>query len=208
MKLRIKKKTNKINEEDVNTSNITDPTLVNQVQQLQNDKQKIQDEFNKAQEIFNKAQEDYNDKIKKINDRLAQLMKKQESINAKNGKNNQQTNESFKVKKNSIKLFEGEAKKNLLVDALTDILTDNKDEFSYDLSKDEIRRVARKINDYLTEHKNDNIVWEDIRMVIKNYLIKHNSISFSQSEINLLNDLLEDYILNNNEYKEFNKYFE
>ena len=206
MKLRIKKKTNKINEEDVNVSNITDPTLVSQAQQLQNDKQKIQDVFNKAQEIFNKAQEDYNNEMKNINDKLAQLMQKQESINAKNG--NQQANESFKVKKNSRKLFEGEAKKSLLVDALTDILTDNKDEFSYDLSKDEIRRVARKVNDYLTEHKNDNIVWEDIRMVIKNYLIKHNSISFSQSEINLLNDLLEDYILNNDEYKEFNKYFE
>ena len=206
MKLRIKKKTNKINEEEVNVSNITDPTLVSQAQQLQNDKQKIQDVFNKAQEIFNKAQEDYNNEMKNINDKLAQLMQKQESINAKNG--NQQANESFKVKKNSRKLFEGEAKKSLLVDALTDILTDNKDEFSYDLSKDEIRRVARKVNDYLTEHKNDNIVWEDIRMVIKNYLIKHNSISFSQSEINLLNDLLEDYILNNDEYKEFNKYFE
>ena len=206
MKLRIKKKTNKINEEEVNVSNITDPTLVSQAQQLQNDKQKIQDVFNKAQEIFNKAQEDYNNEMKNINDKLAQLMQKQESINAKNG--NQQANESFKVKKNSKKLFEGEAKKSLLVDALTDILTDNKDDFSYDLSKDEIRRVARKVNDYLTEHKNDNIVWEDIRMVIKNYLIKHNSISFSQSEINLLNDLLEDYILNNDEYKEFNKYFE
>ena len=208
MKLRIKKKTNKINEEDVNASNITDPTLVSQAQQLQNDKQKIQDVFNKAQEIFNKAQEDYNNEMKNINDKLAQLMQKQESINAKNGNNNQQANESFKVKKNSKRLFEGEAKKSLLVDALTDILTNNVEDFSYDLSKDEIRRVARKVNDYLTEHKNDNIVWEDIRMVIKNYLIKHNSISFSHSEINLLNDLLEDYILNNDEYKEFNKYFE
>lgn len=208
MKLRIKKKTNKINEEDVNVSNITDPTLVSQAQQLQNDKQKIQDVFNKAQEIFNKAQEDYNNEMKNINDKLAQLMQKQESINAKNGNNNQQANESFKVKKNSKRLFEGEAKKSLLVDALTDILTNNVEDFSYDLSKDEIRRVARKVNDYLTEHKNDNIVWEDIRMVIKNYLIKHNSISFSHSEINLLNDLLEDYILNNDEYKEFNKYFE
>lgn len=208
MKLRIKKKTNKINEEDVNASNITDPALVSQAQQLQNDKQKIQDVFNKAQEIFNKAQEDYNNEMKNINDKLAQLMQKQESINAKNGNNNQQANESFKVKKNSKRLFEGEAKKSLLVDALTDILTNNVEDFSYDLSKDEIRRVARKVNDYLTEHKNDNITWEDVRIVIKNYLIKHNVISFSQSEINLLNDLLEEYILNNDEYKDFNKYFE
>lgn len=213
MKLRIKKKKEeKINEEDITTSSVTDPSLVSQLQQLQNDKKRIQEEFNKEQENFNNIQEKFNNDMKVIDDKIALITQKQETINAqaqaeKNQQGEQNTNESIKHNKQLKRIFESETKKNLLVDAITNILVDNKEDFSYDLSKDEIRRVARKINDYLTEHKNEDIVWEDVRYVIKNYLIKHNTISFSQSEINLLNDLLEDYLIDNEEYKEFSKYF-
>jgi hypothetical protein len=204
MKLRIKKKKEeKINEEDVATT-ITDPSLLGQAQQLQNDKQKLQDEFNKAQTVFNKAQEKFNKEVKIIDDKYAQLLKKQEILSKSNPQQPQQ--ESFNYK-NGKRLFEGAGKKDLLVDALTVILTGNEEDFSYDLSQEEIRRVARKINDYLREHKNQDITWEDVRYVIKNYFIKHNVISFSQTEINLLNDLLEDY-LKDNEIKEFSEYFE
>lgn len=213
MKLRIKKKKEeKINEEDITTSSVTDPSLVSQLQQLQNDKKRIQEEFNKEQENFNNIQEKFNNDMKVIDDKIALITQKQETINAqaqaeKNQQGEQNTNESIKHNKQLKRIFESETKKNLLVDAITNILVENKEDFSYDLSKDEIRRVARKINDYLTEHKNEDIVWEDVRYVIKNYLIKHNTISFSQSEINLLNDLLEDYLIDNEEYKEFSKYF-
>ena len=80
MKLRIKKVVN----EDTPVASatpeqtITDPSLLSQVQQLQNDKQRIQDVFNKAQEEFNKKQEDYNKQMKDIEGKLAQLMKKQD----------------------------------------------------------------------------------------------------------------------------------
>ena len=202
MKLRIKKNKERINEEDAATT-ITDPSLLDQAQQLQNDKQKLQDEFNKAQTEFNKAQEKFNKEVKIIDDKYAQLLKKQEILSKSNPQPQQ---ESFNYK-NGKRLFEGAGKKDLLVDALTEILTTNEEDVSYDLSKEEIRRVARKINDYLREHKNQDITWEDVRYVIKNYFIKHNVISFSQTEINLLNDLLEDY-LKDNEIKEFSEYFE
>lgn len=213
MKLRIKKKKEeKINEEDITTSTITDPSLFSQLQQLQNDKKRIQEEFNKEQENFNNIQEKFNNDMKVIDDKIALITQKQESINSqaeaeKNQQGEQNNNESIKHNKQLKKIFESETKKNLLVDAITNILVDNKEDFSYELSKDEIRRVARKINDYLSEHKKEDIIWEDVRYVIKNYLIKHNTISFSQSEINLLNDLLEDYLIDNEEYKEFSKYF-
>lgn len=208
MKLRIKR----VNEDaPVVTSsteqNITDPSLLSQAQQLQNDKQKIQEVFNKAQEVFNKAQEEYNKKMKVINDNFAQLMKKQEQL-AKQNSSNQQT-ESVKVKMTNRVLFEGVSKKNLLIDAINIALGEIENDFSYNLSSDEIRKMARKINDYLTENKDEDIIWEDVRYVIKNYIIKHNTISLSHSEINIFNDALEDVLSTNEEFKkEFSKYFE
>lgn len=201
MKLRIKKHTNRVNEEDVGAATITDPSLVDKAQQLQNDKQKIQDEFNKAQTIFNKAQEKYNKEIKKVNDKYAQLLKKQEALNKSNPQQGQ--HESFKVKVGN-RLFESASKKDLLVDAITYVLSENDESFSYDLSSEEIKRLARKINDYLTENKEKEILWDDVRYVIKKYLIKHNTISFSQTEVNLFNDLLDAELLT---HKEFEKYF-
>lgn len=210
MKLRIKR----VNEDTPTSTpqqNITDPSLLSQAQQLQNDKQKIQDTFNKAQTIFNKAQEEYNKQMKIVNDKLAQLMKKQESISNNNSNTQPVTQQTESVKFNKVKniLFESTSKKNLLVDAIN-IAFDNikEEDFSYNLSSDEIRKMARKINDYLTENKNEDIIWEDVRYVIKNYIIKHNTISLSHSEINIFNDELEEVLSTNEEFeKEFGKYF-
>ena len=80
MKLRIKRKINKVNEEDIAVQSITDPTLLNASMILQNEKQKVQTVFDKAQEVFNKAQETYNKEMKIINDKFSQLMKKQEEL--------------------------------------------------------------------------------------------------------------------------------
>lgn len=211
MKLRIKKA---VNEDTPIVSaapeqTITDPSLLSQVQQLQNDKQRIQEVFNKAQEEFNKKQEEYNKQIKNIEDKLAQLMKKQEEISKKSNQQPTQQTESvkYKVIRSNKKLFEGTTKRSLLEDAITNCLSFDSDVFSYELSKDEIRRLARKINDYLSENKEDEVLWEDVRYVIKNYILKHNSISWSQSEINEFNDRLEEELNNEIYDKEFSKYF-
>lgn len=211
MKLRIKKV---VNEDTPIVSvapeqTITDPSLLSQVQQLQNDKQRIQEVFNKAQEEFNKKQEDYNKQIKNIEDKLAQLMKKQEEISKNSNQQPTQQTESIKYKviRSNKKLFEGTTKRSLLEDAITNCLSFDSDVFSYELSKDEIRRLARKINDYLSENKEDEVLWEDVRYVIKNYILKHNSISWSQSEINEFNDRLEEELNNEIYDKEFSKYF-
>lgn len=214
MKLRIKR----VNEDTPVTTpeqNITDPSLIEQMQQLQNDKQKLQDEFNKAQSVFNKAQEEFNKKTKIINDKIEQVVKKQESISKNKNTSvvqpvQQKTTESVKYNRFSRNvLFESSSKKNLLVDAITMAFDNIIDEdFSYNLSSDEIRKMARKINDYLTENKNEDIIWEDVRYVIKNYIIKHNTISLSHSEINIFNDELEKVLSTNEEFeKEFGKYF-
>lgn len=215
MKLRLKRQNIKVNEDGVG---ITDPTLLSQSIQLHNEKQKIQDIFNKAQEEYNKAQENYNKQMKIINDKLAQIMKNQESLsknsNTSNNSNQQPQNNQTTTQQESLisrtskryKLFENESKKNLLVDAISDILDSNSDIFSYELSSDEIRRMARKINDYLNEHKKEDLIWsEDVRYMIKNYILKHNTISWSQSEINDFNNLLEEELLTNYE-EEFSKY--
>ena len=211
MKLRIKKA---VNEDTPIVSvapeqTITDPSLLSQVQQLQNDKQRIQEVFNKAQEEFNKKQEDYNKQIKNIEDKLAQLMKKQEEISKNSNQQPTQQTESIKYKviRSNKKLFEGTTKRSLLEDAITNCLSFDSDVFSYELSKDEIRRLARKINDYLSENKEEEVLWEDVRYVIKNYILKHNSISWSQSEINEFNDRLEEELNNEIYDKEFSKYF-
>lgn len=209
MKLRLKKQNNTVNEEDIPAQTITDPTLLAQTTQLQNDKQKIQNEFNKVQEEFNKKQEEYNKKMADIDNKLAQIMKQQEQISKNNNTQPQQQTESFSFGRNKrAVLFEGVTKKSLLVDAITKVLSDNAEDFSYDLSSDEIRRMARKINDFLTDNKNEDIFWsEDVRHMIKNYVLKHNTISWSQSEINLFNYLLEEELLNDEIYNEqFDKY--
>ena len=74
MKLRIKRKSNKVNEEDIAVQSITDPTLLNASMILQNEKQKVQTVFDKAQEVFNKAQETYNKEMKTINDKLLEII--------------------------------------------------------------------------------------------------------------------------------------
>lgn len=211
MKLRIKKV---VNEDTPVTSatpeqTITDPSLLSQVQQLQNDKQKIQEIFNKAQEEFNKKQEDYNKQMKDIEGKLAQLMKKQEEISKNSNQQPTQQTESVKYKiiRSNKKLFEGTTKRSLLEDAITNCLSFDSDVFSYELSKDEIRRLARKINDYLSENKDKEVFWGDVRYVIKNYILKHNSISWSQSEINEFNDRLEEELNKEIYDKEFSKYF-
>ena len=215
MKLRIKR----VNEDTpvaTPEQSVTDPSLVEQIQQLQNDKQKLQDEFNKAQSVFNKAQEEFNKKTKIINDKIAQVVKKQETLSKNKNTSvvqpvQQKTTESVKYDRFSRNvLFESSSKKNLLVDAITMAFDNIIDEdFSYNLSSDEIRKMARKINDFLTENKNEDIIWEDVRYVIKNYIIKHNTISLSHSEINIFNDELEKVLSTNDEFKkEFGKYFE
>ena len=67
--------------------------------------------------------------------------------------------------------------------------------------------MARKINDYLSEHKNEDVVWEDVRIMLKNYVLKHNTISWSHKEINIFNDELENELKNNDIYnKQFGDY--
>lgn len=206
MKLRIKRQ-NTINEDDIATQTITDPNLLSQSMQLQNEKQKVQEEFNKAQEEFNKKQEEYNKKMEVINNKFAQLTKQQEAI-SKNTSNTQVQTESYNFVKGNHRLFESASKKSLLNDAISNVLELNAEYFSYDLSKDEIRRMARKINDFLTENKDNEITWvDDVRPMIKNYVLKHNTISWSQSEINDFNDLLEDELLEDDVYNEqFSEY--
>lgn len=213
MKLRIKRQNTRVNEEDVVQQTITDPNLLSQSMQLQNDKQKIQVEFNKVQEEFNKKQEEFNKKIADIDNKLTQLMKKQEEISKNSGNSNQNQQvtaqkESFNALCNkSNRLFESATKKSLLTDAITKVLGDNADDFSYDLSEDEIRRMVRKINDFLSDNRNEEITWtDDVRHMIKNYVLKHNTISWSQSEINDFNDLLEDELLNDEYSEQFGKY--
>lgn len=201
IKLRTKKI--KINEEDI-AQTITDPTLLNQSMQLQNEKQKKQEEFNKAQEEFNKKQEQYNKDMKNINDKFAQLLKQQATIS----KNKQSQNENIKYKGN--KIFESQNKKDLLIDIITKVLKNKEYDFSYELSEDEIRRLSRKIYDYLNENKDKEIKWnKDVRYVIKNYILNHNLISWSQTEINTFNDELYDEIKNNEIYKDkFKEYID
>lgn len=212
MKLRIKRQNAIVNEDDVATAqSITDPDLLRDSMQLQNEKQKLQDEFNKVQADFNKKQEVFNKKVKVINDKLSKLMKKQEEISKKNNLNQNgqpQQTESLVIKMSNNRLFESTTKRSLLIDAITKVLSDNADDFSYDLSSDEIRRMARKINDFLSDKKNEEITWvDDVRHMIKNYVLKHNTISWSQSEINDFNDLLEEELLNDEIYDEqFGKY--
>lgn len=210
MKLRIKRQNTIVNEDDAPQA-ITDPSLLKDSMQLQNEKQKIQEIFNKAQEEFNKKQTEYNKKMEVINDKLAQLMKKQQELskgNSNSGNLLQPQKESLNVIiKKSNRLFESATKKSLLKDAITKVLGDNAEDFSYDLSEDEIRRMARKINDFLSDNKNEEITWaDDVRHMIKNYVLKHNTISWSQSEINDFNDLLEDELLNDEYSEQFGKY--
>ena len=165
MKLRIKRQNAIVNEDDVaTTQSITDPDLLRDSMQLQNEKQKLQDEFNKVQADFNKKQEVFNKKVKVINDKLSKLMKKQEEISKKNNLNQNgqpQQTESLVIKMSNNRIFESTTKRSLLNDAITKVLSDNADDFSYDLSSDEIRRMARKINDFLSDKKNEEITWVD-----------------------------------------------
>ncbi len=190
-----------VNEDNDATQNITSPELVQKLAQLQKQK--------------NDAKKRYDQEVQRLDDNIAQLMQQQAQINAQqqnqnNQQNNQNTNQQNNQQNESInysfrnRLFEG---KNTKHDLLAKAIQSSMINFSYILSNDEIKRLARKINDYLNSHKGEDDLWNSVRIDVKIYLLNHNKISLSQSEINSFLDYLEDE-LQKREYDVFSYLFD
>lgn len=175
---------------------------------IDNDTQEITDQNlqqKKAQLLQQKAnaKEQYDRTCQRIDAQIIQLYNQQASINKQNAakKQNNQQNESVKYHK----INEGKnSNHELLSLAISNAI--NGLDISYSLSNVEINRLSRKINDVIKQHKNDNNALSEIEYEIKKYLINHNRICLSQSEINMFIDSLEKE-LKSKEYKKFSKIF-
>lgn len=196
----VKQLTEDVDNIDKDTQDIVDSDLQKKKAQL------LQQKANK------KAQ--FDREMQRIDDQILQLYNQQANKN-KNVQQTQQTNqpqqaqqnESIKIKKIN-KLFEGRNTKiELLNTAITNVF--NNIETSYALSNIEINRLSRKINDTINNNKNNknnkNLL-SVVKFEIKKYLLNHNRISLSQSEINNLLDLLENE-LQKREYNVFSYIF-
>lgn len=190
--------------------------LTEDVDNIDKDTQDIVDydlQKKKAQLLQQKANKkaQFDREMQRIDDQILQLYNQQANKN-KNIQQTQQTNqpqqaqqnESIKIKKIN-KLFEGRNTKiELLNTAITNVF--NNIETSYSLSNIEINRLSRKINDTINNNKNNKNLLSIVKFEIKKYLLNHNRISLSQSEINNLLDLLENE-LQKREYNVFSYIF-
>ena len=175
---------------------------------IDNDTQEITDQNlqqKKAQLLQQKAnaKEQYDRTCQRIDSQIIQLYNQQATINKQNSlkKQNNQQNESV----NYSIINEGKnSNHELLAKAILNATSDL--DMSYSLSNIEINRLSRKINDVIKRHKNDDNALSEIEYEIKKYLINHNRICLSQSEINSFINSLE-IELKHKDYAQFSNIF-
>lgn len=205
--IKLRRKTTKINE-DNNQLAQQKLNLLNNKRQIQENFYRAQEEFNRAQEKFNSAKKKRDEDIKKIDDNLLQIEQQLTNGQTDNMQQNVQQSNNTNNSNNATSettLNEGaNVKHDILTKAI--LLTIKDCDLSYELSITEITRLARKINDFINSHKNETGIIDKLRNMIKNYFLKHNKISLSQSEINSFNNSLEK-VLHNKEYEIFKNLF-
>lgn len=204
----LRKKIEKLAEDvDADTQDSEDIAFKQKKMQLLQQKNNAKMQYDRtAQRIDAQILQLYNQSIQKSK----QNSNNQNTQNNKTNNDNKQSensekNESLKYK-NYKKLFEGKNHKHdLLANAFANTI--KKIELSYILSDIEIYRISRKINDVLNKNKdNTDDILNVLRYEIKKYLLNHNTISLSQSEINKLLDEFEKE-LKKPKYSEFNYIF-
>lgn len=203
----LRKKIEKLAEDvDADTQDSEDITFKQKKMQLLQQKNNAKMQYDRtAQRVDTQILQLYNQSIQKSK----QNSNNQNTQNNKTNNDNKESeksekNESLKYK-NYKKLFEGKNHKHdLLANAFANTI--KKIELSYILSDIEIYRISRKINDVLNKNKDNTDILNVLRYEIKKYLLNHNTISLSQSEINKLLDEFEKE-LKKPKYSEFNYIF-
>lgn len=210
MKVLVKKKIEQLDEgNDVEIAKI-EAQRDNELANLEKQRISLQTQINNINQriaaIKQKAANQISQAANKVDSNAQNQSQQQNNITQQtniNSNSSNDTNESFKINLTN-KLFEGKnIKHDLLATAIKNVLDEQ--EFSYNLLPNEIKRIARKINDIFNEDLNSS--WSDVRVKIKDYLLKQTKISFSQVEINSLLDGLETE-LQNSEYEVFSTIFD
>lgn len=204
----LRKKIEKLAEDvDADTQDSEDITFKQKKMQLLQQKNNAKMQYDRtAQRIDAQILQLYNQSIQKSKQNSNNQNTQNNKTNNDNKESeNSEKNESLKYK-NYKKLFEGKNHKHdLLANAFANTI--KKIELSYILSDIEIYRISRKINDVLNKNKdNTDDILNVLRYEIKKYLLNHNTISLSQSEINKLLDEFEKE-LKKPKYSEFNYIF-
>lgn len=203
----LRKKIEKLAEDvDADTQDSEDISFKQKKMQLLQQKNNAKMQYDRtAQRVDTQILQLYNQSIQKSK-------QNSNNQNTQNNKTNNDNKESEKSEKNESlkyrnykKLFEGKNHKHdLLANAFANTI--KKIELSYVLSDIEIYRISRKINDILNKNKDNTDILNVLRYEIKKYLLNHNTISLSQSEINKLLDEFEKE-LKKPKYSEFNYIF-
>lgn len=204
----LRKKIEKLAEDvDADTQDSEDIAFKQKKMQLLQQKNNAKMQYDRtAQRIDAQILQLYNQSIQKSKQNSNNQNTQNNKTNNDNKESeNSEKNESLKYK-NYKKLFEGKNHKHdLLANAFANTI--KKIELSYILSDIEIYRISRKINDVLNKNKdNTDDILNVLRYEIKKYLLNHNTISLSQSEINKLLDEFEKE-LKKPKYSEFNYIF-
>ena len=203
----LRKKIEKLAEDvDADTQDSEDISFKQKKMQLLQQKNNAKMQYDRtAQRIDAQILQLYNQSIQKSKQNSNNQNTQNNKTNNDNKESeNSEKNESLKYK-NYKKLFEGKNHKHdLLANAFANTI--KKIELSYVLSDIEIYRISRKINDILNKNKDNTDILNVLRYEIKKYLLNHNTISLSQSEINKLLDEFEKE-LKKPKYSEFNYIF-
>lgn len=203
----LRKKIEKLAEDvDADTQDSEDISFKQKKMQLLQQKNNAKMQYDRtAQRIDAQILQLYNQSIQKSKQNSNNQNTQNNKTNNDNKESeNSEKNESLKYK-NYKRLFEGKNHKHdLLANAFANTI--KKIELSYVLSDIEIYRISRKINDILNKNKDNTDILNVLRYEIKKYLLNHNTISLSQSEINKLLDEFEKE-LKKPKYSEFNYIF-